>query len=107
MKNVSGEITAQSKVTILYGPKFIKELLSVYNVKEHDVSKISAEIDANPKPEISWSKEIDGSELETIVSNEKFKLETQQNNVSLIIKDSLLNDSASYICIAKNKINEA
>ena len=105
IKNALGEVTTQSKLNVLFGPKFVKELLSEYNVKEHDVTKLTAEINANPKAEVAWFKET-STEPETILSNDKFKLESQQNTVSLTIKDTLMTDAVTYVCSAKNKISE-
>lgn len=105
IKNSMGEATTQTKFNVLYGPKFVKNLNNEYLVKEHDTAKISAEIVANPKADVSWAKEIN-NDIVPISQNERIKLEQQQNISSLILKDSQLSDSGEYMCIAKNKINE-
>lgn len=105
IKNPLGEVTTQTKLNVLYGPKFMKELASEYIVKEHDTAKFSAEILSNPQSDIYWSKEVNNENI-NINSDEKFKFDQQKNVSSLIIKDSILRDTGDYICTAKNKINE-
>ncbi len=92
----------------MYGPKFIKELEKEYNTKEHDQTKLIAEIDANPKPEINWYKKSEDNATDMVLkSNDKLKLESQPNLASALIKDILMQDAGIYVCAAKNKISEA
>jgi hypothetical protein len=107
IKNALGEATTQSKLNVLYAPKFVKELQSEYNVKEHDTTKLTTEVNANPKAEINWYKQSTTGELEELISNEKYKSEMQQNSSNLIIKDCLLTDAVLITCAAKNKIGES
>jgi hemicentin len=106
LKNPLGEITTQTKLNVLYAPKFNKQLNDETNIKEKDTTKLTAEVVANPKPDIIWSKQM-GETTEEITANDRFKIEAAQNNVSLTIKEPLLDDSATYMCTAKNKIGEA
>lgn len=101
VKNNLGEVIANTKLNVLFAPKLNKELNSEYNVKEHDASKFSVEVTANPKAEILWSKS-----NEPISSSDRYKLESQQNNHSLVIKDTLISDSGNFVCIAQNKVGK-
>lgn len=105
IKNALGELNTQTKISVSYGPKFLKELASEVLVNEHETAKLTAEIIANPKAEITWSREIDQQNV-SISQDDKFKFEQQQNTSALILKDSLLTDAGEYICIAKNKLSE-
>ena len=105
IKNNLGEASTQTKAIVLSGPVFIKPLQAEYNLKEKEVAKFTAEISANPKAEVTWTKE--SQETTALTPSDKFKLEAQSNSVSLSIKDLQLQDSAIYVCTAKNKISEA
>ncbi len=61
-KNPLGKATAATKVDILHKPLFKKELSDMY-VKEKDTVKLTAEIEANPKAEVTWLKKIDTEEV--------------------------------------------
>lgn len=106
VKNPLGEVTTQSKLNILYGPTFLKELATEYLVKEHEVTKMTVEITGNPKPEVTWAKEVNSELLPISIPDDRIKIEQQQNLYSLTIKDSLLKDACDYICVAKNTISE-
>ena len=101
IKNSLGELTANTKINVLFAPKISKHLNNEYNVKEHDATKLTVEVTANPKAEITWSKL-----NEPIASSDKFKLENQQNNHSLIIKDTLVSDAGNFVCTAQNKVGQ-
>lgn len=101
VKNSIGEVTANTKINVLFAPKISKQLNNEYNVKEHDATKLTVEVTANPKAEIIWSKS-----NEPIASSDRFKLESQQNNHSLVIKDTLVLDAGNFVCTAQNKVGQ-
>ena len=108
IKNILGEATTQTKLNVLYGPKFVKSLLPEYNIKEHEGTKLTTEVIANPKADISWFKRESAENIgEPLRTSDKFKVEAQQNTNSLSLKDTLITDAGDYICMAKNIINEA
>lgn len=113
VKNQLGQVTSQTKVNILSGPKFSKELCLLtcspqcsesktdqYNqlsVNQKSVLKIECQINALPKPVIKWFR----NEIE-LQTNEKTKLENKGDNYFLTIKDCNPKDKGLYTVRAEN-----
>jgi len=105
VKNALGEASASGKLEVLYKPVFVRALAPETNVKEKDLVKFSTEVQANPKADIAWYKKT--SEGEVKISNDaKFKADEQKAVSNLTLKDALLTDAVTYVCVARNKVGE-
>lgn len=113
IKNQLGQVSTQTKVNVLSGPKFSKELslstcntqvseskteeYSVLSVNQKSILRLECQINAQPKPVIKWFKND-----EEIQTNEKTKLENKQDYYYLTIKDCSLRDRGLYRVHAEN-----
>jgi len=110
IKNTLGEATANGKLEVLYKPVFVKELAAETFIKEKDLVKLTTDIQANPKAEVTWYKKTNDTteSSETKITNDaKLKADEQKTVNNLTIKDALLTDAVTYICVAKNKVGES
>lgn len=113
IRNPLGQISTQSKISVVSTPIFVKELClstcstptsegktddyNVLFVNEKSQVRIECQVNGQPKPTVKWFK----NDVE-IQSNEKFKIETKFDIFLLTIKDCSTSDRDLYRVEAQN-----
>ena len=121
-KNILGEVSSTSQVTVLTKPKFVKPaclssssapalttdfdfndiVIPKLCVNEKSQLKLECQVNGTPKPIVKWFQ--DDDELK---NNDKYKLESKQDLSYLNIKDVSLREKGYYKVVAENSIGTA
>ncbi|CAL1297366.1 unnamed protein product [Larinioides sclopetarius] len=98
--NPSGKADCKGKLTLLKKPSFLKDLVDI-SLLDGDTLTLETSIVGFPVPTVKWYK--GKKEL----SSEVVTIKSDGSNHSLVIEETAIEDSGTYICKAKNKVGEA
>lgn len=100
--NKAGKITCKTELVVQIAPKFLRKIVDT-QVVEKKITKLEAEIQGIPKPQIIWYKND-----EAIKTDERIVSHDAKGGVyQLLIKNSRKDDTGVYVCKAVNEIGEA
>ncbi|XP_071042028.1 cell adhesion molecule Dscam2-like [Parasteatoda tepidariorum] len=99
-RNEMGMHTHYALFTLKESPVWIKEPENVVGVEGQKL-EVTCLADGSPKPEITWTKQVDGRNENLAESVENLR------NGSLIINNLKYQNAGEYICEAKNGIGNA
>ncbi|GIY28569.1 hypothetical protein CDAR_558771, partial [Caerostris darwini] len=98
--NPGGKADCKGTLKLLKKPSFLKDLADV-SLLDGDTLKLETSVDGSPAPIVKWYK---GKKE---VSSEDVTIESDGSNHNLVIEETSIEDSGTYICKAKNKVGEA
>ncbi|CAH1393217.1 unnamed protein product [Nezara viridula] len=98
--NLSGVAEDTIILDVKAAPSFTKKLHDIRTISGQEI-KLTIEVDANPKPVVTWYK--DGKEVK---ESDHIKLIEEGNAFTLLIEKSSLHDIGSYSVVCKNNISQ-
>lgn len=93
--------TAEAELSVvLQYPTFIETMEEIIRVKEGECVTFRFKVVANPPPQISWFKE-----STRIESSSRYQITITEDYIcTLVIKEALLEDSATFNFVAENHL---